>query len=229
LSLESAATPLFLLAVFGYLRYRSTREKWVLRSGLAFSALGLLTSLVSATAPLVIFAAEVLPHTDPTGSTTKRGMNWMAVALYFIVFFLAGSVGMLAPHMVPMLHLHTLPAFSMANVQLLAAPSVAALAAACVCVLAGLFTGGWQVLAFCAAWLLLVSSMPSLAAAPLSIGLAALTLPTTGTLAKRTAMIVTCIGMVALSAFVILGTTHGTGRRLFEAAAQGSAQAPAQR
>lgn len=204
LSLESAATPFFLVAVFGYLRYRTTREKWVLRAGLAFSALGLFTSLVSTTAPLVTFAAEALPHTDPTGSTKRRGNNWMAVALFFLVLFFVGSAGVLVPDMVPVLKHRSLPGFSIQNLSALVAPSLPAGIAAAACVAPGAVLGGWQVLVFCAAWMLLASSWPSLAAAPLAIALATLALPATRTLPSGTTKFLTFTGLAALTVFVFL-------------------------
>lgn len=204
---RSASTALFLFSIFCYLRYRSTREQAVLQGGLGAAGLALLTSVVSTTIPLVVLAAELLLPYAPkaTLAADNRLRGWMAVMLYFVVLCFVGSVGMLAPHSVPMIDQHQAIVFDPGNIMVLLKPAslplLAIYAATGVCALA---FGSISLFAFCAIWFVADYADASLLAAPLSIALAALALPVTRALPKRTATIAMYVGMILLTAFIIV-------------------------
>jgi hypothetical protein len=205
-SQDAAILPLYLLSIFGYLRYRSAKEKLLLRGALLASMLGLLTSVVSTTVPMIVLAAEVfLPTTDPTGTSKRSSQNWFAVLLFFLALAFVGSVGQLAPKMVPMLNGPMLPTFDNENLRaLLVSVPLPAIIGYIATALCGFLCGSARVFAFCMIWMLAVSSNSALLNAPFAIMLSTAALPVTRAIPKRTATIVTYVGLVALT-LVALG------------------------
>lgn len=205
----AAILPLYLISLFGYLRYRSTRQKLFLRGALLSALLGYFTSVVSITIPVVILAAEVIlplspesvvPRSPAAALKQTHANRWIAVMLFFLALTFAGTAGLLAPNMVPMLNPPQLPAFDDANMHALLAPqSQLALTGHIGAVLCGLAGGSARVVVFFLIWMLAVSTNLTVLQVPVAILLATLALPVTKAVPKQTATIITIVGLLTLT------------------------------